>query len=64
MKEICTDYFDKDLLELDIYNRYPQLLPLIGEQFTAFHKRVLFVGESHYLPNTSSIHNDAASWYD
>jgi len=39
--------------------------PWVGEKYRSpQHKRLLVVGESHYLPQKSKIHLDAVNWYE
>jgi len=63
MSKIITEQYDKELLNLNIYSKFPQMLPLIGSNYSSNFKKVLFVGESHYLPNSSNIHNNSTEWY-
>ena len=38
--------------------------PFIGERFGEANKNsILFIGESHYLPENSVLHTDAQKWY-
>ena len=44
--------------------RFPCMQPWIGSRYRdERHKRLLVIGESHYLPTESTIHHDAARWY-
>ena len=44
--------------------RYPCMQPWIGRCYRdERHKRLLVVGESHYLPPESTIHHDHDRWY-
>lgn len=49
----------------NFYHRFPMLQPYVGEEFgrEGAHS-LLLVGESHYLPNGSTVHRDAAAWYE
>ncbi len=55
---------------IPIYSQYPQLLPLIGQEFGHFGKRLLLIGESHYLPQLDesgkeiTIHHNDEAWYE
>lgn len=42
--------YDEALEALDIFKRYPSLLPFIGEKYQEAESKVLFIGASHYLP--------------
>ena len=44
--------------------RFPCMQPWIGSRYRdQRHKRLLVIGESHYLPPESTIHHDPARWY-
>ena len=44
--------------------RYPCMQPWIGSRYRdERHKRLLVIGESHYLPPESTIHHDPERWY-
>ena len=44
--------------------RFPCMQPWIGTRYRdPRHKRLLVVGESHYLPPESTIHHDPDRWY-
>ena len=44
--------------------RFPCMHPWIGSRYRDDrHKRLLVVGESHYLPPESTIHHDPDRWY-
>ena len=48
----------------DHLRRFPCMQPWIGSRYRdPRHKRLLVVGESHYLPNESTIHHDPDRWY-
>jgi len=64
MNTFHTQDFDTELGYLDIYDRYPELLPFVGKDFKSMEQKVLMLGESHYLPEKSTIHNDAMNWYN
>ena len=55
--------FDIQLQSLTHYQRFPQMMPLIGSHYRRMNKRILVIGESHYLERDSSIHLDAHKWY-
>ncbi len=56
-----TTQFDKELLAIDHYKKYGLMLPYIGENYGKVNLKVLFIGESHYLPEESKQSND--TWY-
>ena len=44
--------------------RFPCMRPWIGSRYRdRLHPRLLVIGESHYLPDQSTIHRDPARWY-
>lgn len=50
----------------DFRMRYPEMLPYVGEQYNIAQENdcaLLVIGESHYLPDYSTIHKDCAAWY-
>ena len=64
----CGDtQFDEQLLSIDHYKKHPELLPFVGTHYTSHKKRVLLVGESHYIndegKDASAAYNEL-KWYD
>ena len=48
----------------DHLRRFPCMHPWIGSRYQdKRHKRLLVIGESHYLPPDSTIHHDPDRWY-
>ena len=48
----------------DHLQRFPCMRPWIGSRYRdERHKRLLVIGESHYLPSDSTIHRDPGRWY-
>ena len=48
----------------DHLRRFPCMQPWIGSRYRdERHKRLLVIGESHYLPPESTIHHDPDRWY-
>jgi hypothetical protein len=44
--------------------RFPGMQPWIGDHYQDDrHKRLLIIGESHYLPEGSIVHHDPGAWY-
>ncbi len=56
-------YDDKLVATIPFYQQYPQLLPLVGSGYAIQQEKMLFIGESHYLPNNSTLHLDPDTWY-
>jgi len=59
-----TEAFDAQLDTIEIYRRYPLLKPFVGSDYGNIGPRILLIAESHYLPKDSTVHLDAASWYE
>ena len=56
--------FEYLLKQISHYYAYPAMLPFVGEEYISEqHKKVLVIGESHYLPDESTVHHDAEAWY-
>ena len=48
----------------DHLHRYPCAIPWIGRHFNApHHRKLLIIGESHYLPDGSTVHHKPSDWY-
>lgn len=50
----------------DFRMRYPEMTPYVGNQYSEAQKHgcaLLVIGESHYLPEKSTIHKDCFAWY-
>ncbi|MEG2599787.1 MAG: hypothetical protein RSA66_09990 [Muribaculaceae bacterium] len=61
LREINTDGDD-----VEVHNdfvRRPQMLPFIGEKYTSQHKKLLIIGESHYLPDEADDELRTTQWY-
>jgi hypothetical protein len=57
--------FDKQLKEISHYSKYPVLMPFVGLNYNNVNsKRLLLIGESHYLPKNSVVSKDANKWYN
>jgi len=52
-----------DDIDSDHYQHYPQMLPWVGCEYQATKPKVIFIGESHYLPELSNINLDPDDWY-
>lgn len=50
----------------DFRRRYPEMTPYVGDNYGVAQQHgcaLLVIGESHYLPEYSTIHKDCATWY-
>lgn len=56
-------HFDQCLLGITHYQQYPAMLPYIGPEYCRASARLLLIGESNYLPEESTVHSSADSWY-
>ena len=64
----CDTQFDQELLKIPHYQYHPEMLPFVGKNYCNKKKRVLLVGESHYLTHTNerdiSADYVALNWYE
>jgi len=51
------------LQRIDRFQKMPQMTPWVGDDYGVHTKRVLFIGESHYLPYESTIQKSINEWY-
>lgn len=58
-----TEDYDEQLDKIEIYQRYPLLKPFVGSDYGRNGPRIILIAESHYLPASSTVHNDSESWY-
>ncbi len=64
MKVLERDRIFTDLALPEHLQRFPCMRPWIGSRYCDHrHKRLLVIGESHYLPKESNIHQDPDRWY-
>lgn len=50
---------------IEHYQKFPCMKPWIGVNYQSLtHKRLLVIGESHYLPKNSTVHLRADRWYE
>lgn len=69
MEELYTDQYDVRIMEKSPHLRaksFPQLLPFIGKYWEESKLKILFLGESHYIPSNELNSNEKYinSWYD
>lgn len=62
--EGTTGEYDDQLLKIEHYRRYPNMLPWVGKYYGSKYPKTIFVGESHYLPDESTAQLDIAKWYN
>lgn len=60
--DASTD-FDPQLDLIPHYRRYPEMRVWVGRNFAFRQTRLLIVGESHYMPDTCTVHHDPIAWY-
>ena len=57
--------YNSTLLPLPFYSSHPYMLPFVGSDYESpKHKKLLLIGESHYMPVGSTVHHDAVKWYN
>lgn len=55
--------FDPQLDLIPHYCRYPEMRVWVGRNFASTKTRLLVVAESHYMPDTCTVHHDPIAWY-
>ncbi len=61
---IFTKKYDNKLIKIEHFTKHPQMIPLVGKDYgNQNYKRLLIIGESHFLPDYSRIHLTPRSWY-
>jgi hypothetical protein len=59
-----TEIFDGKLNEIEHYQKFPSMRPFIGKNFGKDNsKKIMLIGESHYLPPKSTISKNSENWY-
>lgn len=58
-----TTHFDNSFRQVNHYRLYPELYPWVGEHYMSQERKILVLGESHYLSPCSTYHLDPAEWY-
>ena len=62
---MTCDKMIEEIKQIDFYKNHEYLIPSIGLNYiSAHHKKLLILGESHYLPLGSTIQNDIDNWYN
>jgi len=62
-KQRYTKAFDAQLGSICHFVKYPQLKPFVGKNYNVGHKKILVIGESHYLPPETDS-KITKNWYD
>jgi|GEM_PF-788251 len=62
-KQRYTEAFNAQLGSICHFFRYKQLKPFVGKNYNIGHKKILVIGESHYLPPKTN-HEVIKNWYD
>src|SRR5688500_8651640 len=64
METLFTTAYDEQLNEsLPHLKNYPQLIPFIGSQWYQSNEKILFIGESHYIPGYELEDGHSKNWY-
>ena len=57
--------YDSKFQSIPFYKSHPYMMPFVGDDYeSSKHKKLLLIGESHYMPKGSTVHHDVNSWYD
>ncbi len=57
-----TEKYNDELLKIEHYSTHPQMIPFVGKYWGDYCKKLLVLGESHYLPLSSSLEM-IKNWY-
>lgn len=56
--------YNELLSTIPFYQKHWEMIPFVGREYeSSLHKKLLIVGESHYMPEGSKIHHDVSQWY-
>lgn len=56
--------FDSQFQSIPFYKSHPYMMPFVGDDYESLkHKKLLLIGESHYMPVGSSVHHNVNLWY-
>lgn len=59
-----TDFFDEKLSEIEHYQKFPAMLPYIGQNYGKNNSiKLMIIAESHYFPPKSTISKNPENWY-
>ncbi len=62
---MINSYFDALFLSIPFYASHPYMMPFVGDMYVSSkHKKLLLIGESHYMPEYSFVHHNAKAWYN
>lgn len=57
--------FDQDFLKLVFYQNHKYMIPFVGTDYISpNHKKLLLLGESHYLPPKTTVCFKEEEWYE
>ena len=57
--------YDSQFQSIPFYKTHSYMMPFVGDEYeSSKHKKLLLIGESHYMPEGSTVHHDVNSWYD
>lgn len=57
--------FDNQFDNISFYQIHPFMRPFVGDNYrSSKHKKLLIVGENHYMPPKSTFHHNANDWYN
>ena len=57
--------FDSQFQSIPFYKTHPYMMPFVGNDYeSSNHKKLLVVGENHYMCENSTIHHKIDDWYN
>lgn len=65
IKILHTNFFDDKLkLQIKHLNNYPQMLPFVGNKWLSQSRKILLLGESHFIPVSGLEQKNITDWYN
>lgn len=57
--------YDAKFQSIPFYKTHPYMMPFVGCNYESpEHKKLLLVGESHYMPKGAVVHHEDSLWYE
>lgn len=62
---MCSRVYDSQFRKIPFYESHQYMLPFVGINYESLkHKKLLLVGESHYVRENTKVHLDVDAWYN
>lgn len=57
--------YEQAFNQIEFYQKHSYMKPFVGDRYESpSHKKLVIIGESHYLPAHSMVHLNIDKWYD